>query len=81
MPNPYSTRLQRTLWMALYLLQHRTITYDVVKETLGISERTYWRYMADLRDAGMMLNGNMGSGYKGTNLIAVDEWLAGVRAA
>lgn len=50
-------RLQRCLWMALYLQRFGRITYDVARGSLGISMRTYRRCLADLREAGMILDG------------------------
>jgi predicted DNA-binding transcriptional regulator YafY len=84
------TRLQRTLWMGLYLIKRKNITFEAANEALGIRMSTYRRYLRDLREAGMILNGVQGTpeGCRrngpregGTRYIASDLELAGIRVS
>ena len=80
-------RMQRCLWMALYLQRYGRITFDVARGSLGISMRTYRRCLADLREAGIILetrmrvpshgNGELNS--KGTYFVAFDHIMAPLR--
>jgi predicted DNA-binding transcriptional regulator YafY len=82
-----STRLQRCLWMALYLQRFGRITYPVVREGLGVSMTTYRRCLRDLREAGMILDGRSGGksanrlAERCTAFVAFDERLASARVA
>ena len=48
------TRLTNCLWMAMILQRDGHITYDKCAH-MGISLRTYRRYIAALKEAGMIL--------------------------
>jgi len=53
------TKLQRLIWLALYLQRFRVITYESYCRFLGpISLRTYRRDIAELKSAGLRLDGN-----------------------
>lgn len=81
------TRLQKSLWVALRLERTGRITFDDVHRELGVSMRTYRRIIADLREAGMILESRQsglqyGGRLKGAFFVAFDDVLAPiVRAA
>ena len=74
------TKLQRKIWLALYVLEHRIVTFDRYHEATGASMRSYRRDLVDLRGAGMRLDGNdkgwtlFGVPRSGTKFFGWEDW-------
>lgn len=69
------TSSRKLLALALRIQQARTYTFDDARREFGLSMRTYRRYLASLRSAGMMLANADGGGvrYIGFDLMFCED--------
>jgi len=54
-------RMARLLWMNNFAREHGSMHFEAVRAALGLSLRTYRRYLAVLREAGVRLEGTHGT--------------------